>query len=104
MLRCVYTMKLKPGTVAEYKRRHEAIWPELARALREAGILDYSIYLDEQNLTLVAVQTRSEHHTVADLPHQPIVKKWWAYMAPLMEVHPDNSPVETALEAVFHLD
>jgi len=104
MIRHAYKMKLKPGVVTEYKKRHEAIWPELAHAIRDAGILDYSIYLDEETLTLIAVQTRSEGHTVGNLPSHPIVKKWWAYMAPLMEVNPDHSPVEIVLEEVFHLD
>jgi L-rhamnose mutarotase len=104
MIRHAFTMKLKPGNVAEYKRRHEKIWPELAQVLREAGISDYSIYLDEKTLTLFAVQTREDGNTVADLPNHPVVKKWWDYMAPLMEVNPDNSPVYGELPRVFHLE
>lgn len=99
-----FTMKLKPGMVAEYRRRHDEIWPELANAIRAAGISDYSIFLDEATLTLFAVQKLTDNHTATDLPNHPIVKKWWAYMAPLMEVHPDNSPVCGELKEVFHLD
>jgi len=97
-------MKLKPGTVAEYKRRHEEIWPELAQAIHAAGISDYSIFLDEKTLTLFAVQTQADSHTVAELPNHPVVKRWWDYMAPLMEVNPDNSPACGELKRVFHLD
>ena len=50
-----FRMKLKPGTVDEYKRRHDEIWPELAQLLREAGIYDYSIFLDEEDMHLFAV-------------------------------------------------
>jgi L-rhamnose mutarotase len=104
MKRNAFKMKLKPGNVAEYKRRHDEIWPELARALREAGISDYSIFLDEETLTLFAVQKLSDHNTAAALPKLPIVRKWWDSMAPLMEVHPDNEPVAKPLKEVFHLD
>ena len=97
-------MTLKPGVVAEYKKRHDEIWPELAAELKAAGVSDYSIFLDEENLTLFAVQIVTAGNTTAKLPDSPIVRKWWHYMAPLMETHPDNSPVVTPLKEVFHLD
>ena len=97
-------MQLKPGVVAEYKKRHHEIWPELLRELRVAGISDYSIFFDEETLTLFAVQKLGEHNSAADLPDSPVVRKWWDYMAPLMETHPDNSPVAVRLKEVFHLD
>lgn len=104
MLRHAFKMKLKPGVAAEYRRRHDAIWPELARELRAAGVSDYSIFLDEETLTLFAVQKLSDDSTAAELPKSPIVRKWWDHMAPLMEVHPDNTPVTKPLKEVFHLD
>jgi L-rhamnose mutarotase len=104
MKRHAFKMKLKPGVVAEYKKRHDEIWPELLAALRDAGISDYSIFLDEETLTLFAVQEQTENNTAANLPNHPIVKKWWAYMAPLMDVNPDNLPCCGELRAVFHLD
>jgi L-rhamnose mutarotase len=104
MKRHAFKMKLKPGVVAEYKKRHDEIWPELAQAIREAGVSDYSIFLDEETLTLFAVQKLADDHTSASLPQHPVVRKWWDYMAPLMEVHPDNSPVAVELREVFHLD
>lgn len=99
-----FTMKLKPGVAAEYQRRHDELWPELATAIREAGISDYSIFLDEKTLTLFAVQNQADGRRAAELPNHPAVRKWWAYMAPLMEVNPDNSPVVGELREVFHLD
>jgi L-rhamnose mutarotase len=104
MTRNAFKMKLKPGNVAEYKKRHDEIWPELSREIRASGISDYSIFLDEETLTLFAVQKLSEGHTAAALPSSPIVRKWWNSMAPLMETHPDNSPVAKPLKEVFHLD
>jgi L-rhamnose mutarotase len=96
-------MKLKPGNEAEYKKRHDEIWPELSKTISAAGISDYSIFLDEETLTLFAVQKQSEGNTASELPDLPIVRKWWDSMAPLMEVNPDNSPVCRDLKQVFHL-
>ena len=97
-------MQLKPGVVAEYKKRHDEIWPELAAALKAAGVSDYSIFFDEETLTLFAVQKLSVGNMAAQLPDLPIVRKWWNDMAPLMETHADNSPVAKPLLEVFHLD
>jgi L-rhamnose mutarotase len=104
MKRHAFKMKLKPGVAAEYKKRHDEIWPELAAELRAAGVSDYSIFLDEETLTLFAVQKLGDANSAGDLPNSPIVRKWWDSMAPLMEVHPDNAPVATPLREVFHLD
>ncbi len=101
--RNAFKMKLKPGFEAEYKKRHDEIWPELAAELREAGISDYSIFLDRETLTLFAVQKLSEDNTADQLPETEIVKKWWKYMADIMATNPDDSPVCISLEEVFHL-
>jgi L-rhamnose mutarotase len=103
MIRNSFKMQLKLGNVAEYKRRHDEIWPELSRALSAAGVSDYSIFLDEETLTLFAVQKLTDNNTAAELPKLPIVRKWWDAMAPLMEVNADNSPVVKPLMEVFHL-
>lgn len=50
-----FKMYLKPGMEEEYRRRHEKIWPELERQLRQEGIYDYSIFLDRDTNTLVGV-------------------------------------------------
>ena len=104
MQRHAFKMKLKPGVVAEYKKRHDEIWPELAAELKAAGVSDYSIFLDEETLTLFAMQKLDDKNSAAALPNSPIVRKWWDYMSPLMETYPDNSPVAMPLKEVFHLD
>jgi L-rhamnose mutarotase len=104
MLKIAFLMKLKPGFEEEYKKRHDEIWPELAAALREAGVSDYSIYLDTETGSLFAVQKLTENHTADALPQLPIVKKWWAFMADIMDTHADNSPISKPLTCVFHLD
>ncbi len=98
-----FTMQLKPGFEAEYKKRHDEIWPELSDLLHAAGASDYSIFLDEKTLVLFGVLKRTASHTLDDLPNHPIMKKWWAYMADIMDTNPDNSPVQVALKPVFHM-
>ena len=104
MKREAFTMKLKPGNVAEYQRRHDGIWPGLSATLTAAGISDYSIFLDEETLTLFAVRKLEDDHHAGELPSDPIVRKWWDHMADLMEVNPDHSPVCAPLREVFHAD
>ena len=98
-----FTMRLNPGQAEEYRRRHDAIWPELAALLREAGVSDYSIHLDEATGTLFGVLWRTADHGMEALPDHPVMRRWWAYMADIMETHPDNSPVVTPLVTVFHM-
>ncbi len=104
MKRAAFKMKLKPGFREEYKKRHDAIWPELTALLHEAGIHDYSIFLDEDTDTLFAVQKITGDAGSQDLDKTQLVQRWWAYMADIMETNPDNSPVSIALPEVFHLD
>jgi L-rhamnose mutarotase len=99
-----FRMKLKPGTVEEYRRRHDELWPDLADALRGAGIYDYSIFLDEETLHLFAVLKLRDDDTSAALPEQPVMRRWWDYMADLMETEPGNRPREWPLEPMFHLE
>jgi L-rhamnose mutarotase len=104
MKRAAFTMKLKPGNEALYQQRHDEIWPELAAELKKAGVYDYSIYLDPETLVLHAFQKLTDDHTADQLPQNPVVRRWWASMAPLMETNPDDSPVSRNLVEVFHLD
>ncbi|HLT41585.1 MAG TPA: L-rhamnose mutarotase [Sphingobacteriaceae bacterium] len=104
MKKVAFKMKLMPGCKEEYQKRHNEIWPELVLLLKESGISDYSIFLDEETNTLFAVQRQEEGQSSQDLGDNPIVKKWWAYMEDIMETNADNSPVSKPLKEVFHLD
>lgn len=98
-----FTMQLRPGFEAEYERRHDAIWPDLEALLHEAGVSDYSIFLDPKTLVLFGVLKRTATHGMDNLPNHPVMKKWWAYMADIMDSNPDNSPVVTPLKPVFYM-
>jgi L-rhamnose mutarotase len=98
-----FRMKLKPGSEDAYKRRHDEIWPELSDLLRQAGITDYSIFLDPETQHLFAVLKRTDDHGMDDLPSHPLMQRWWKYMADLMDTNADNSPVVHSLEPLFYL-
>ncbi len=98
-----FKMKLKPGFEDEYKKRHNEIWPKLEQKIRNAGISNYSIFLDEETLTLFAIQELTESNTADNLTHMDIVKKWWKYMSDIMETNSDNSPVVKPLKEMFYM-
>ena len=101
--RYAFKMTLNPGMEAEYRRRHDEIWPDLVDLLHEAGVSDYSIHLDRETGTLFGVLTRAAGHSMASLPDHPVMKRWWAHMADIMATNPDNSPIQHDLVTVFHL-
>ncbi|RDV25441.1 L-rhamnose mutarotase [Alteromonas aestuariivivens] len=104
MEKIAFVMTLLPGHEVEYKKRHDEIWPELKAALKDAGVSDYSIYFEKSSNKLFAVLKRTDNHSMDELPAHPVVKKWWAFMADIMQTNPDNSPVVVPLDEVFHLD
>ena len=103
MQRQAFEMFLNPGCAAEYRRRHDALWPELASLLRGAGIANYSIHLDEETSVLFAYLERRADHGMAALPADPVMRRWWDHMKDIMRANPDGSPVAIALEEVFFL-
>ena len=96
-------MQLNAGMAAEYKRRHDEIWPELVTLLHAAGISDYTIHLDEQTGHLIGVLTRTADHDMDSLPDHPVMQKWWAHMGDIMATNPDNSPMVKTLKPLFHM-
>lgn len=98
-----FRMQLKPGFADEYRRRHDAIWPELCDLLRNAGIYDYAIFLDPETHSLFASLKLRDDDARADLPTDPVMRRWWDHMADIMEVEPDNQPCEWPLVPIFYL-
>ena len=103
MERVAFKMKLFKGNETEYKKRHDEIWPELSKLLKEKGISEYSIFLDEETGYLFGVLKIPDRRKLDELPSHPVMKKWWAYMKDVMESDPDNSPVSVPLQEVFYL-
>jgi L-rhamnose mutarotase len=104
MQRLAFKMFLNPGQAEEYRRRHEAIWPELQALLGEAGVRNYSIYFDPETNTLFAYLERADGHGMDDLPRHLVMRRWWDHMRDIMAARPDGSPVTAPLVEVFHMD
>ena len=98
-----FRMTLFPGQAAAYEKRHDAIFPDLVVALKQAGVSDYSIWLDPETNHLFGILTRTDDHSMDSLPDTEVVKRWWAFMADIMETGADNVPVQVPLTRVFHL-
>lgn len=103
MHRVAFKMKLFPGFEAEYKKRHDEIWPELQQLLKQSGISEYSIFLDEETNSLFGILNVIATKNLDKLPQHEVMQRWWKYMAGIMESNPDNSPVSIPLKEVFYL-
>ncbi|MBU7591503.1 L-rhamnose mutarotase [Metabacillus halosaccharovorans] len=87
----------------EYQRRHDELWPEMEKELKEHGAHNYSIFLDEESGQLFAYLEIEDEERWNQMASTDICQKWWTYMEPLMETNPDNSPVSKELKSVFYL-
>ena len=104
MIRKSFKMKLYPGMADEYEKRHNQLWDEMKDMIHEYGGHNYSIYLDkETNVLYGYIEVESEERWAASAD-TPINRKWWGFMADIMETNPDNSPVSVDLYPIFHLD
>lgn len=104
MQRQAFIMKLYKGYEAEYKKRHDELWPELQLLLKQAGVQEYSIFLDEHTNNLFGyLQVNDNTTTIDDLPQHPVMQRWWNYMKDIMETNPDASPVSIPLKEVFYM-
>ncbi len=104
MKRLAFKMYLNEGQKEEYKKRHNELWPELHKLLKDAGISEYSIFLDEETNILFAFQKVNGNGSSQDLGKTEIVQKWWSFMADIMKTNPDHSPISIPLEEVFYMD
>jgi L-rhamnose mutarotase len=97
-------MFLYPGMAEEYEKRHNALWDEMKDMIHEYGGHNYSIYLDKETNVLYGYLEVEDEERWAKSADTAINRKWWDYMADIMETNPDNSPVSIDLAPVFHLD
>ena len=103
MKRIAFKMQLNKGAEAEYKKRHDELWPELRQLLKSTGISEYSIFLDEATNSLFGILKIEDKQLLDDLPAHPLMQKWWLFMKDIMESNPDNSPTSIPLKEVFYL-
>jgi L-rhamnose mutarotase len=104
MEKYAFKMLLNEGMEAEYKKRHDEIWPQLLKLLKQSGVSDYSIHLDRETNILFGVLWRTKNHSMDNLPLEPIMQKWWAHMADVMATNDKNEPLAIPLKTVFHME
>lgn len=99
-----FKMKLYDGMEKEYEKRHNNLWNEMKDMIHEYGGKNYSIFWDKDTNTLFGY-IEIEDEKKWDMSAQTdICRKWWEYMADIMETNSDNSPVSEDLRLMFHLD
>lgn len=99
-----FKMKLYPGMGEEYERRHNELWPEMVDMIHAHGGRNYTIALDPDTLTLFGYIEIDDPERWAAGADTAINRKWWDFMADIMETNEDNSPVSVDLPVLFHLD
>lgn len=103
MIRKAVRMNLFPGFEAEYQKRHDELWPEMREMLLEYGAINYYIFLDPESHALFGFLEIEDEEKWSQTATTEINKKWWDYMADVMETNDDNSPVTIELKEVFEL-
>lgn len=96
-------MKVYPDKHEEYKKRHDELWPELEKEMKQHGCLNYTIWLDEETHFLFGYLEIEDESKWEKLPATEINKKWWNYMKDIMDTNKDNSPITSNLKNVFDL-
>lgn len=99
-----FKMFLYPGMAAEYEKRHNELWPEMEEMIHAHGGHNYSIFLDPETNVLYGYLEIENEELWAKSADTAINRKWWEFMADIMETNEDNSPVSVSLSPVFHLD
>lgn len=102
--RIAFKSQLLKGKAAEYQRRHNALWPEMRELIRNNTGSNYSIFVDAGTDTLFGYVEIEDEAKWSSGGASEVCRRWWDYMADIMETNPDNSPVSSSLKEVFHLD
>jgi L-rhamnose mutarotase len=104
MIRKAFVMSVHAGHEAEYARRHQPIWAELADVLKTHGVHNYSIFLHEETRQLFAYAEIEDETRWTAIAQTEVCQRWWKHMGDVMPSNPDHSPVAHGLKEVFHLE
>ena len=104
MIRKAFLMSVNSDAHTEYKKRHRPIWDDLANALKQQGVTNYSIFLDEETSQLFGYAEVESEELWNAIAETDVCRRWWVYMQDIMPTNDDNSPVSRGLNEVFHLD
>jgi L-rhamnose mutarotase len=99
-------LRVRPDLLAEYRRRHAAVWPAMLTALRAAGWHDYSLFLHDDGLLVGHFRTADLAASLAAMEATEVNARWQAEMAPFFVGLDGRRPDEgfPVLEEIFNLD
>jgi L-rhamnose mutarotase len=101
--RYCFTLQVRVDRLAEYRERHAAVWPDMLRALRDAGWRNYSLFLRDDGLLVGVFEADEATAAQAAMEATEVNARWQAEMAPLFESgRPDRR--FRFLDEVFHLE
>jgi L-rhamnose mutarotase len=104
VIRKAFRMSVNAGQEAEYERRHNPIWRELADTLVRHGVRSYSIFLDPVTRDLFGYAEIDSEERWQAIAGTEVCRRWWTHMKEVMPANPDDSPVSSALREVFHIE
>ena len=104
MIRKAFLMSVNADAHQEYEHRHRPIWEDLANVLKQHGVTNYSIFLDEQTSQLFGYAEIESEELWNAIAETDECRRWWKYMRDVMPSNEDNSPVSRGLREVFHLN
>lgn len=104
MIRKAFVMSVNPGREAEYEARHNPIWPELERTLKDHGVHTYTIFLHPETRQLFAYVEYEDQARWDAVAQMPVCRRWWRHMSEIMPSNPDCSPVSEEMREVFHIE
>jgi L-rhamnose mutarotase len=104
MIRKAFLMSVNEDSHEEYERRHRRIWDDLAAVLKDHGVSNYSIFLDESTSQLFGYAEIESEERWAAIASTDECRRWWAFMRDIMPSNADSSPVSVELKEVFHID
>lgn len=99
-----FKMKLYDGMEKEYEKRHNELWQDMKDMIHKYGGKNYSIFWDKDtNILFGYIEIEDEEKWNASAETE-VCRRWWHFMANVMETNPDESPVSVDLKMMFHLD
>lgn len=105
MERFAWRGRIKEGKIAEYEKRHDEIWPEMKEVLKAAGICNYSIWRDGQDLFGYYECEKGVQYAEKTQAESPVVDKWNVYMEDILELVMDPvTGAQPKMKQVFMLE
>lgn len=105
MERYAWKAKVVQGKQDEYRKRHDAIWPEMKALLKQAGICNYSIWLSGEELFGYYECEKGIAFAAKTQAQSEVVERWNEYMKDVLIMEMDEETgAQPKLEQVFYLE